>query len=169
MDFDRRWQAILTLAKRGEATKKAIQGELEKDPTDMGQRNAAQARAALPTPEAKALAWKEATQNPDIPLKTREALVLGFWQPFQEDVLAPYATRYFEEVPSFWQKFGPDEAIVLTRRLFPRLFVKEDVLQAAERLLQDSKLSYEARRILMEGKDEIQRALKAMACDERSL
>ncbi len=169
MDFDRRWQAILTLAKRGEATKKSIQEELEKDPTDMGQRNAAQARAALPTPEAKALAWKEATQNPNIPLKTREALALGFWQPFQEDVLAPYATRYFEEVPSFWQKFGPDEAIVLTRRLFPRLFVKEDVLQAAERLLQDSKLSYEARRILMEGKDEIRRALKAMACDERSL
>ena len=168
MDVDRRWQTILTLAKRGETTKKAIQGELERDPTDMGQRNAARARASLPTPEAKALAWKEATQNPDIPLKTREALALGFWQPFQEDVLAPYATRYFEEVQSFWQRFGPDEAIVLTSRLFPRLFVKEDVLIAAERLLQDSKLSYEARRILMEGKDEIQRALKAMACDERA-
>lgn len=169
MDLDRRWQAILTLAKRGEATKKVIQGELEKDPTDIGQRNAAQARAALPTPEAKASAWKEATQDPIIPLKTREALALGFWQPFQEDVLAPYVMRYFEEVPSFWQRFGPDEAIVLTSRLFPRLFVKEDVLRAAERLLQDSKLSYEARRILMEGKDEIQRALKAMACDERAL
>lgn len=168
MDFDRRWQAILTLAKRGEATQETIQEELEEDPTDMGQRNAAQARAALPTEEAKAAAWKESTQDTGIPLRTREALTLGFWQPFQEEVLAPYAERYFEEVPSFWKRFGPDEAIVLTSRLFPRLFVREDVLLAAEKLLQEPNLSNEARRILMEGRDEIQRALKARVCDDRA-
>lgn len=168
LDFDRRWQAIQTLAQRGRIRLKEIQEELKRDPTDMGQRNALQARAALPTPEAKAWAWREATQNLEIPLRSREAIAQGFWSPFQEDVLNPYALRYFEDVSDFWRKFGPDEAIVLTRRLFPRLVIEERIALATERLLKASDLPKEARRILMEEKDELNRAIKARCFDGAS-
>jgi aminopeptidase N len=168
LDFDRRWQAIQTLAEQGRVGLEEIQKELKRDPTDMGQRYALQARAALPNPEAKAWAWKEATQNLELPLRSKAAIAQGFWCPFQEDVLNPYVMRYFEELPEFWQRFGPDEAIVLTRSLFPSLVIEEDTAFAVERLLEATDLPTEAKRILMEKRDELNRAIRARRLDGAS-
>lgn len=168
LGFDRRWQAVWTLAERGRFGLVEIQKELERDPTDMGQRHALHARAALPTPEAKAWAWKEATQNPELSLSSKEAIAQGFWCPFQEDVLKPYVVRYFKEVPEFWQRLGADEAIVLTRSLFPGLVIEKSVALEAKRLLESTGLPTEAKRILMEEADELNRALRARRFDAGS-
>src|SRR5205085_11989348 len=62
IDTDLRWQIVGTLAAAGaDGSEAVIEAELERDPTDIGQRRAAAARASRPTAEAKAAAWDQAT------------------------------------------------------------------------------------------------------------
>jgi aminopeptidase N len=70
VDFAIRWAAVTALATVGAAGPEVIADELERDPTDIGRRAAAAARAARPVPEAKAEAW-EAVARGRVSLATK--------------------------------------------------------------------------------------------------
>src|SRR5919108_5279280 len=64
VDTDLRWQAVTSLARSGvEDAEALIAAELERDPTDRGQRHAIGARATRPIEEAKTAAWRTALQD----------------------------------------------------------------------------------------------------------
>ncbi len=166
VDTDLRWGIVGALAASGVVDADAvIAAELERDPTDIGQRRAASARASRPTAEAKAQAWAAAT-SPGAPLAMMRAVTGGFWQWGQAPVLEPYVDPYFESIGVWWRERSREESLGLANGFYPRTLVRPDVVAATDRALADADLAGPLRRILLEGKDGIERAVRAQAADQ---
>ena len=164
IDTDLRWFALGHLAAMGEADASAIERELERDPTDVGRRGAETALAARPTPEAKAEAWRRAMDTSSA-MHTRRAVLRGFWQVEQADVLADYAGKaWVEALPSLWHEVSGEEGLTMTEAIYPHPMISEDVVAAADRAV-EADLPGIAKRSVSEGRDATQRALRARLVD----
>jgi len=164
VDTDLRWYLLTVLAAAGEATDDDVAEELRRDPTDMGRRKAASVRAAMPTAAAKAQTWTTLTERPP-PLATMRALVAGFWQRGQLELLRPYAERYLEVLPGAWSQRDAEEALLLTDGLYPGIFVEQATLAVADRALASPALPPPGQRLVTEARDATQRALRAQSTD----
>ncbi|MDQ2826534.1 MAG: ERAP1-like C-terminal domain-containing protein, partial [Actinomycetota bacterium] len=166
VDTDLRWSIVMALASRGADDGGAlIESELERDPTDIGERRAAWSRSSRPTPEAKSAAWARLNEETDLPLATLRSVAGGFHHTGQDEVLAPYIQPYFDALPGFWADRSRDEALSLARGLYPDGLVGEAVLEATDRALADDDLPGPFRRILLESKDGMERAIRGRAAD----
>jgi aminopeptidase N len=175
VDTDLRWALFAALARSGRVGQAEIDAELARDPTTAGQVNAAGARAALPTAEAKAWAWSAVVDRSDLPNHTQAAIVgglynsasmgFGFVQPGQRDLMVPYAQRYFAAVADLWRDRTIRIARVLVSGLYPRLGVGSDVVAATDAYLASPDVPPGLRRLLIEGRDDVLRALAARARD----
>ena len=164
VDTDLRWALLATLAAGGWADEARIDAELALDPTDVGQRRAAAARAARPEPAAKQAAWALLVDPAPQPLALRRAVGAAFWQVGQEDLLAPYLTRFTTDLTRVWQEHNPEEALSLTGALYPSTVITDEVVAAADRVLA-GQLPTAARRIVAEQRDATLRALRAREVD----
>jgi aminopeptidase N len=165
VDVDLRWHLVGCLATAGRADDALIDAELERDPTDMGRRRAEAARVSQPTPEAKQRAWQLLIDDRDVPLATMRSIVGGMQKAGQEGLLAEYVDRYVDALPDIWGERSPEEALLLTEGLYPDTVVDERVVAAADRALALD-LPGPAKRLLAEGRDRTQRALRARAADQ---
>ena len=165
VDTDLRWHVVMALAAGGaDDDGNLVAAELELDPTDIGERRAAAALASRPLAAAKEEAWHR-LRDPEIPLAVLRAVAGGFRQPVQEDVLRPYVERYLSSLHGWWAERTRDEALSLVRGLFPSSVVAGDVVAAVAAALADESLPGPLRRVLVEGKDGLERALRARAAD----
>ncbi|MGH9280105.1 MAG: aminopeptidase N [Acidimicrobiales bacterium] len=165
VDTDLRWEIVGMLASHGADDEGAlIDAEERRDPTDIGERRAASARAARPTAEANADAWRKLTEERPH-LAMARAIAGGMAQWGQEELLRPYVDRYFASIRSWWTDRQREEALTLVRGLFPGTLVEPGIVDRVDAALADESLPGPARRILVEGKDGIQRALRARAAD----
>jgi aminopeptidase N len=166
VDTDLRWQIVMTLASVGADDGGAlIEAELARDPTDIGQRRAASAQASRPTSQAKAEAWSRLVEETDLPLAMLRAIAGGFHVIGQDQLLEPYVDAYFANLTRFWEERTRDEALSLARGLYPGTLIGRRVLDATDRALADDALPGPFRRILLESKDSMERALRARAAD----
>jgi aminopeptidase N len=164
IDTDFRWSIVTSLAVSGVADEELITAELERDPTDQGERYAASARAARPQAEAKAEAWERITEDPEITLAMLRAIMGGFKAPDQEELLEPYADRYFGELLTFWEKREFDLAVSFAGGMYPNLFT-EAVVRSTDELLGRDALPFPIRRTLLESKDDTLRIMRGRARD----
>ncbi len=95
VDTELRWRLLQRLASEGAAGPAEIDAELERDPTDAGERRAATCRAAIPEPAAKEAAW-QAIISGTLAGATFRATVNGFQDPDHPELLEPYAERFFD-------------------------------------------------------------------------
>ncbi|HEX8771307.1 MAG TPA: aminopeptidase N, partial [Acidimicrobiales bacterium] len=110
VDTDLRWQIVSLLSSRGADDGGAlIESELERDPTDIGERRAEACRAARPTPEAKAAAWDRLVTG-DSSLAVQRSLTTGFGQWGQEELVRPYVEPYFGSLRQWWDDRTREEA-----------------------------------------------------------
>ncbi|MEX2619084.1 MAG: aminopeptidase N [Egibacteraceae bacterium] len=165
VDTELRWHLVGGLAAVGDADEALIAAEADRDQTDMGARRAAGARAARPIAEAKAEAWAALTEDRHLTLAMMRALVGGFSQAGQEEVLAPYVDPYVDLLADVWATRTPEEALLLTSGLYPSPVVSEDAVAAADRALALEGLPAPGRRMVIEARDSTQRALRARAAD----
>jgi len=165
VDTDLRWHIVGSLAAAGGADGALIAAEQERDPTDEGAREAATARAARPTPEAKAEAWEALTGVEKPRLAPARAILAGFQQPEQEGVLAPYAERYFEALDDAWERFDLSLALSFARGAYPSAIVSQETLALTDEALAREAMPGPIRRVLLEGGDDLRRALRARATD----
>jgi aminopeptidase N len=165
VDTDVRWEIVGTLAAHGADPDDAlVAAELERDPTDIGQRRAAMARASRPTQAAKAEAWRRLTDE-RLPLATMRAITAGFSQWGQDHLLQPYVERYFSSLRAWWDGLQREEALALINGLYPSRLVSTETVAATDAALAGDSLPGPVVRILLEGKDGIERALRARAAD----
>jgi aminopeptidase N len=87
VDFELRWRVIDTLATIGVAGEDMIRAELERDPTDEGQKSAAAAQAARPDAAAKAAAWEAVVSDESLSVPMKRAISSGFHRVDQLDVV----------------------------------------------------------------------------------
>ena len=165
VDTDLRWHLVGSLAAAGAADVELIDAEADRDPTDMGQRRAASARAARPDPDAKAAAWHAALEDRDLTLAMMRAIVGGFAQDGQEEVLDTYVEPWVDVLEPAWADRSPEEAMLLTNGLYPSGVVSERTVAAADRALALDRLPAAGRRLVAEARDGTLRALRARAAD----
>jgi aminopeptidase N len=166
IDLELRWSCVLNLARLGRLDDAAIDAEADRDQTVTGAEQAAAARAARPTAEAKAEAWRLAAEADDVPNSTQRAITLAFWQRGQDAVLAPYVEKYLATAAAISAGEGdwPAKGYALRENVLRYLFpVPEQLTPFIERLdawLADTTLVDSVRRPIVEGRDNAARALR---------
>lgn len=183
VDTDLRWLMLGRLASEGRADDDVINEELQRDATDFGRRRAAACLAARPTAAAKATAWDEITHG-HAHLATQASImagfnvgafgVAGFMQAGerQQELIRPFVPRWVAALPQVWAEKEYEEAEYFTLLLFPRVLIEQSTVETvtgAIELVRSSTLApptqRAAMRILDEGQDGLERALRARAVD----
>ncbi|WP_395371251.1 aminopeptidase N [Streptomyces tubercidicus] len=165
VDTELRWGLLQRLAATGRADEKAIAAELDRDKTSAGERHAATARAARPTAEAKAEAWASVVESDKLPNSLQEAVIGGFVQPDQRELLAPYTAKYFAAVKDIWGSRSHEMAQQIVVGHYPALQVSQETLDATDAWLASAEPTPALRRLMTESRAGIERALKAQAAD----
>ncbi len=165
VDTDLRWHMVRALAASGTAGEELIAREEARDPTDKGHREATAARAAQPSPEAKAPAWAALVGEPPLPYSMLRATIGGFQQPGQREILEPYRERYFDALEGVWATRELEVALGFTSGLYPRVLIEQQTVDTTDRYLEATRPAAPLRRLLVEGRDDVLRALRARAKD----
>jgi aminopeptidase N len=164
VDFALRWSAVNALATIGVAGEELISAELQRDPTDQGERAAAAARAARPLPEAKAEAWAKLTAKSDVSLAMRRAIADGFHRADQEGLLSAFVQPYFDTMLSIWDSHPIEQALDIVEATYPKMVVTQELVDLGDEWLARD-LPGPIRRSLLERQDGTKRALRARAFD----
>jgi aminopeptidase N len=165
VDVELRWHIVRNLAARGAIDDAVIQAEAERDPTAAGARHAVAARAARPTREAKAEAWASIVDDPKLPNAMLDATMAGFQQHDQAELLAPYAERYFASIERLWAERTNETAINIVTSMYPFVLIDQRTVDATDEYLRTGGAVPAIKRLLVEGRDGVARALRAQAVD----
>ncbi|MFE5757192.1 aminopeptidase N [Streptomyces massasporeus] len=165
VDTELRWAFVQRLAAVGRFDEAEIAGEYERDRTAAGERHATTARAARPTAEAKAEAWASVVESDKLPNAVQEAVIAGFVQTDQREVLAPYAERYFEVVKDIWESRSHEMAQQIAVGLYPTVQVSQETLDRTDAWLASAEPTAALRRLVSESRAGVERALRAQRAD----
>jgi len=156
VDTDLRWHLLMRLVVLGEVGTDEIDAELGRDQT---------AGAARPTAQAKAEAWRLAVETDDLPNAVQAAVLSGFVQPDQVSLLEPYVEPYFRAITEVWRSRTAEMAQSIVVGLYPTLLVSPAVVEHTDAYLAAGDVPPALRRLLLEGRDGVLRALRARERD----
>jgi aminopeptidase N len=165
VDTDLRWALLTRLAVTGRTGEEAIDAELVRDATSAGEQHAAGARAARPSAEVKSEAWASVVQNDKLPNAVQEAVIAGFVQTDQRELLAPYTERYFAALKEVWETRSHEMAQQIVVGLYPSLQVSQATLDATDAWLSSAEPAPPLRRLVVESRAGVERALRAQQAD----
>ncbi len=167
VDTDLRWTLVKALAAAGvDGASALIDAELARDATDAGARHAASARASIPTADAKRAAWASIVEDTALPLATMEATMAGFQQPDQETLLQPYVEPYFDALGQMWSDRVPEVALSFAEAMYPASIATQELVDLTNARLDGQPAPI--RRLLVEGRDQVERVLRTRACDREA-
>ncbi len=170
-DADLAWDLLICLVAGGRAGQVAIELQLSKDATASGQRRAAHARAALPGAEFKRAAWDaliNAPEGKNLPNALQSETTAGFNHALDAGILEPYVDEYFAMLRRIYTEKTNEMATNLIEGLYP---VRQagrvaDLQDKADAWLAQNADAHDAlKRLVIEGRDSVRRALAAQAAD----
>ncbi len=166
VDTDLRWTLLQRLIALGAAEESEIDTELESDDTATGQRQAAQARAALPSAEAKERAYAAVMDTDDeLPNSMLTATIAGFVQADQRELHRAFLTRYFDSLPAVWEERTNETAQSITLGFYPTVLVEPATIELTDAFLTRDDVPSGARRLVQEARDGVERALRCRLAD----
>jgi aminopeptidase N len=166
VDQELRWTFLETLAAHGEADEEVLDAELARDNTASGKRHHVRCLAARPSAGVKARAWEAVMRSDRLSNALVEATIAGFAQPGQEELTAPYVQPYFDALSEVWRTRSIEIAMAVVRGLYPDLQGDQATLDATDAWLAAHEDSAPAlRRLVLESRDDLARALRAQRCD----
>jgi aminopeptidase N len=170
IDTDLRWRIVTALAASGDidgdgTDKPFIDAEAERDPTAAGRRNAAAASAARPQAAVKDSAWQQVIEDDTLANITARSIIGGFAQPGQAELLAPFRAKYFGAISGVWERRSSEVAQTVVIGLYPSWDISQAGLDAADEFLADPEVPSPLRRLVVEGRAGVERALRARAFD----
>ena len=167
VDTDLRWALLRRLVSRGVAGQDAIDAEHDADRTDAGDRHALSCQAAIPDPAAKEAAWDQIVGG-ELPNASFRAALGGFSSADQDELLAPFAPRFFDVVADIWRDWGTDMAQYFAEVAYPSYLVTQDAVDAAADYITRTSPPPPLRRLLSEGRDDVARALRCRKRDAQA-
>ncbi|MFF0969604.1 aminopeptidase N [Streptomyces sp. NPDC003703] len=166
VDQELRWAFLEPLATHGAAGEQRLDEELTRDDTASGERHHVRCLAARPSAAVKAAAWERVVESDSLSNALVEATIAGFVRPSQRELLAPYTEKYFAEIERVWRERSIQIGVVVVRGLFPALRDSPQTLEAADAWLAAHEQAAPAlRRLVLEERDDLARALGGQACD----
>jgi aminopeptidase N len=171
IDTDLSWDLLISLVAGGRAGAAEIDAQLTKDATASGERRAAHARAAIPTAEAKRAAWDALINAPggkDLPNALQFEATAGFNHVHDVALIAPFVDDYFAMLRRIYEEKTNEMATNLIEGLYPVLQAGRvvELQSTADAWLAANEDAHDAlRRLVIEGRDNVRRALKNQAVD----
>ncbi|MDU0312404.1 aminopeptidase N [Phycicoccus sp. M110.8] len=166
VDTDMRWTLLTSLASVGAATEAEVDAEKERDNTATGRERWARALASIPTPEMKAAAWRRAVEEEGLPNSVIEAIALGFTTVHDVSLLEPYVARYHEMLDTVESKGSHAIVEILVTGFYPMVLANQELHDATQKWLDSHPDAPAAlRRLVVENRDPVARALRAQARD----
>ena len=95
----------------------------------------------------------------------QEAVIAGFVQADQRELLAPYTAKYFAAVQGIWETRSHEIAQQIIVGLYPALQVEQATLDATDAWLAAAEPVPALRRMMIEARAGVERALRAQAAD----
>ncbi|WP_405473206.1 aminopeptidase N [Streptomyces canus] len=170
VDQELRWAFLQPLTVWGLADEKALAAELARDDTASGKRHQVRCLAARPSEAVKAQAWAQVVESDALSNALAEATISGFNQPSQRNLLEPYTEKYFAVIERIWQDRSIQIAMNTVSGLFPSLQDPRTTLDAADAWLTAHEDAAPAlRRLVLEGRDDLARALRGQECDAQAV
>ncbi|KOG88445.1 aminopeptidase N, partial [Streptomyces varsoviensis] len=168
VDQELRWTLLEPLAAHGVADESVMAAELARDDTASGKRHQVRCLAARPSAAVKDQAWATVVESDALSNALVEATISGFGQPGQRELLAPYAPKYFAAIDRVWRERSIEIGMAIVRGLFPALQDDPATLAAADAWLTEHPAGdtpAALRRLVLEERDDLARALRAQECD----
>ncbi|MFJ2826825.1 aminopeptidase N [Streptomyces sp. NPDC087263] len=166
VDQELRWAFLEPLAAHGGADEAALAAELARDDTASGKRHQVRCLAARPSAAVKAQAWASVVESDALSNALVEATIAGFDQASQRELLAPYAPKYFAAIERVWADRSIQIAMDVVKGLFPSFQDSQETLDATDAWLAAHESAAPAlRRLVLEARDDLARALRAQAVD----
>ncbi|MEG3631609.1 aminopeptidase N [Streptomyces poriticola] len=166
VDQELRWAFLQPLAAHGVADEAVLAAELARDDTASGKRHQVRCLAARPSAAVKAQAWAQVVESDALSNALVEATIAGFAQPSQRELLAPYAEKYFAAIERVWSERSIQIGMDVVSGLFPELQDSPATLEATDAWLSAHEDAAPAlRRLVLEARDDLARALRGQACD----
>ncbi|MFE8949095.1 aminopeptidase N [Streptomyces sp. NPDC007856] len=170
VDQDLRWAFLEPLAAHGVADETVLAAELARDDTASGKRHQVRCLAARPSAAVKAQAWAQVVESDALSNALVEATIAGFGRPSQRELTAPYTEKYFAAIERVWRERSIQIGMDVVRGLFPALQDRPETLEATDAWLQAHRDAAPAlRRLVLEARDDLARALRAQECDATAL
>ena len=169
VDTELRWALLGRLVSRGFRGfgQAEIDAELARDATDAGERHAAACRAAIPTAEAKAEAW-DLMVSVEQALATFRATLSGFADPDQPELVNPYRERYFAVVGDVWRNWSSAMAQDFVSGAYTAGAISQETVRLTDEYIAAADPPAALRRLLIEGRDDVLRALRCQARDRQA-
>ena len=170
VDQDLRWELLIGLVAAGRAGEAEIAAEEGRDLTTTGRERAAQARASVPTAEAKAAAWRRLVEDSSMPNETQVKMLRGLRSVERNpELLAPFVQEYVRQADAIWDTRTFHMADNLLTALWSPATVGlegVDPVGALEGWLSSHREAPAAfRRIISENLDNTRRVAGAQACE----
>ncbi|MBK6871411.1 MAG: aminopeptidase N [Kineosporiaceae bacterium] len=166
VDTDMRWTLLTSLTTAGRFGDHEIQAELDRDDTATGRVRAAMATASAPTAQAKQAAWASVVESDELPNAIQGATIAGFLRVHDEQLLEPFVEPYFAALERIWRERTSEIATQIVEGLFPAQLASEALLVRTQRWLDETTTAEPSmRRLIAEGRDGVQRALKVQSRD----
>ncbi len=166
IDTDLSWQLLVSLAAGGVITEGVIDEALASDNTAKGAEFAAQAKAALPTPEAKNAAWSSLVDSDRLPNTLVRAAGLGFTHPAGVLLLDEFVDQYFAMLLPVWESRTYKIAEYLVLGLYPASLANAKLRDATRAWLSaNGEAPAALRRLVAENLAGVERALAVQERD----
>jgi aminopeptidase N len=165
LDADLRWLVLQALVSAGAAGSDEIEREAAADLSISGQREAATARALIPTVEAKQRAWQLALTDPDLSLDTRMAILQGYGRAAHVALTPDHVTNFLASIDEVWSRHGSEVGRVLAGAGFPKAHVSEQTLAAVDAWKAAGHHPPTMLKLVGDGRDGVARALAARVRD----
>ena len=167
VDTDLRWSLLWRLVSRGVRGNDEIDAELARDATDAGERQAAACRAAIPTAEAKQEAWAT-MMGGELTIAMFRAVLSGFADPDRPELLEPYRERYFEVVGDVWRNWSSAMAQDFVSGVYAVGPISRETVEMTDAYITAADPPAALRRLLLEGRDDVLRALRCQDRDRQA-
>jgi len=167
VDTDLRWALLERLVSRGGPGVAEIDAELARDATDAGERHAATCRAAIPTAEAKREAWRALTGG-ELTIAMFRATLAGFVDLDHEELIEGYRDDYFDVVGDAWRDWSSAMAQDFVSGAYLVGALSPETVAATDAYIARTEPPAALRRLLIEGRDDVLRALRCQARDRQA-
>ncbi|MFF8449349.1 aminopeptidase N [Streptomyces leeuwenhoekii] len=166
VDQELRWAFLEPLAAHGAIDGSVLLAELARDDTASGKRHQVRCLAARPSEVVKAQAWAQVVESDALSNALVEATIAGFARPSQRELLAPYTQKYFAAIERVWTERSIQIGMDVVRGLFPAYQDSRATLEATDAWLAAHAGAAPAlRRLVLEARDDLARALRGQECD----
>ncbi len=175
VDTDLRWALLGRLVSRGAPSPSGsgsfgpaeIDAELARDATDAGERHAATCRAAIPTAEAKRETWRTLISG-ELTIAMFRAALAGFVDLDHPELIERYRDGYFAVVGDVWRDWSSAMAQDFVSGAYLVCAISEETVQATDDYTARAEPPAALRRLLIEGRDDVLRALRCQARDRQA-